>query len=133
MTTLVQEEVMAAPLAQVILLLLACVGLHVVLLLLNASCVLLLRLPVADQKAVVIMASQKTLPVALAVISFLPSETFGRDGLLTIPCIVGHILQIGIESVLAARMAEHSNEPPEAAAAAASTDAVHAVRLLHLL
>eukprot|EP00892_Ulva_mutabilis_P004019 jgi/Ulvmu1/198/UM001_0202.1 len=110
-----QAEIIGAPLAQVALLVLACAGAHSTLLLFNTACALLLRLPRADAVAVVIMTSQKTLPVSIAVIAFLPSETYGRHGLLSIPCILGHILQIFLDSFLAARVAAYTASHPPAA------------------
>jgi hypothetical protein len=54
---------------------------------------MLLRLSVPTRRAVIIMASQKTLPVALNVVGFLP-ESSGDKGLLSIACVIGHIAQV---------------------------------------
>ena len=43
------------------------------------------RAAVAERKAVIILASQKTLPVAVTVISYLPDDTW-QLGILVIPC-----------------------------------------------
>ena len=49
------------------------IGMHCVYLAFNfAMARYVLRFPLAEKKAVVILTSQKTLPVALSVISFLP-------------------------------------------------------------
>ncbi len=44
-------------------------------------------------QAVVILGSQKTLPVALSVVSYLP-ETIADPGLMVVACIVAHIVQV---------------------------------------
>ena len=44
-----------------------------------------MRAAVAERKAVIILASQKTLPVAVTVISYLPDDTW-QLGILVIPC-----------------------------------------------
>ena len=66
-------------------------------------------LPLAERKAVVIMGSQKTLPVALSVISFLP-ELLGSQGLMGLPCIISHFVQIVMDGVVAAKWAEYVDE-----------------------
>ncbi len=72
---------------------------HVVFLTFNycmAAFVFKFKLP--DKKAIVIMCSQKTLPVALAVISSL--NDMGSQGLMSIPPIIAHLLQILIDSYI---------------------------------
>lgn len=59
----------------------------------NAGAVLLLRLPVKEAIAVLIMGSQKSAPVAVTVISYIPSDTRQR-GLLSVPATVGQLTQI---------------------------------------
>eukprot|EP00474_Spongospora_subterranea_P010690 CRZ11148.1 hypothetical protein [Spongospora subterranea] len=51
-------------------------------------------------KAVVIMCSQKTLTVGFAVLASLPNS---QDGLYAIPIIIGHLVQLVIDSILASR------------------------------
>ncbi|CAM9368229.1 unnamed protein product, partial [Heterosigma akashiwo] len=46
-----------------------------------------------EYRATLIMASQKTLPFAVSVISFL-DESVGEAGLITIPCILMHLSQL---------------------------------------
>ena len=80
---------------------------HVVLLLCNAAAAQALGLggrasaAVADRvrRAVVLVASEKTLPVAVAVLSQLGSA-LGSPGLVLLPCIAFHLLQILIDSAL---------------------------------
>jgi solute carrier family 10 (sodium/bile acid cotransporter), member 7 len=65
--------------------------------------------PLAERKAVVILGSQKTLPVALSVISFLPLA-LGSHGLMSLPCIISHFCQIVMDGVVAARWAEYVDD-----------------------
>jgi solute carrier family 10 (sodium/bile acid cotransporter), member 7 len=100
-----QEDITGTPFAQICLLILVGVGIHVVYLALNYTVSKVIRLGLRDHIAVVIMASQKTLPIAIAVISFLPAKKWGRSGLLTIPCIIGHVSQLFIDAAIANRWA----------------------------
>lgn len=61
--------------------------------------------PLAERKAVVILGSQKTLAIALSVLSFLP-EALGSHGLMSLPCIICHFVQIVMDGVVAARWAD---------------------------
>jgi len=84
------------------------IGLHLLFLvvtygLFRKSC---WRLPLAERKAAVILSSQKTLPVALSVITFLP-VTLGSHGLMALPCIISHFCQIVMDGLVAAKWAEH--------------------------
>ncbi len=73
--------------------------LHVVFLVFNyfmASSVFKFQRP--DKKTIVIMCSQKTLPITLAVLS--SSGGVGSEGLMTIPPILAHLSQILIDSYI---------------------------------
>ena len=48
------------------------------------------------------MGSQKTLPMAMTVLSFFP-PSLGEPGLIALPCIVSHLLQIFADAFLVAR------------------------------
>jgi hypothetical protein len=52
-----------------------------------------------EKKAVVISASQKTLNTAVSVIAFLPAS-LGDKGLITVPSIISHCIQIIIDGFL---------------------------------
>ena len=83
------------------------IGLHLIFLfityaLFRRSC---WKLPLAERKAAVILSSQKTLPVALSVISFLPLA-LGAHGLMALPCIISHFCQIVMDGFVAASWAE---------------------------
>ena len=75
---------------------------HFLYLLLNGGMSRLLRFEVEARKAVVLLASQKTLPVALTVLAFLPVPAEVK-GLVAIPCITSHLGQIFVDAVLATR------------------------------
>lgn len=54
------------------------------------------------------MSSQKTLPVSVVVIGFL--DAIGEEGLMTIPCIVGHMSQLFIDAYIASRWANDEDD-----------------------
>jgi len=56
--------------------------------------------------SVVIMASQKSSPVALAVITSLATTNPQQKGLFALPCIIGQLSQIFIGSFIAGRLAK---------------------------
>jgi len=61
-----------------------------------------------------IMASQKTLPMAMTVLSFFP-PSLGEPGLIAIPCIVTHLTQIFMDAFIVAKWASTSEtKPPRA-------------------
>lgn len=72
--------------------------------------------PPPVRKAVVILGSEKTLPVAMAVLAFLPAD-LGEKGLIAVPCILGHLSQLLIDAVVAAKWAALTPDPAEAAEA----------------
>ncbi|CAD7701282.1 unnamed protein product [Ostreobium quekettii] len=88
----------------------AAAGMHLIYLVWNSAATVVLALPPREMRSVVLMASQKTLPVSLTVISFL-DESIWDLGLLSIPCILGHLVQLLIDAVIVARwasMGDHS-------------------------
>lgn len=52
-----------------------------------------------NSTALLIVASQKALPVLVAVVDQL-GDTFGESGLLIIPCVAAHLIQIITDSFL---------------------------------
>jgi predicted Na+-dependent transporter len=64
-----------------------------------------LNLPMKERKAVTIVSSQKTLPVAISILEFLPTDVVGAVGLATIPIIAAHLTQIIIDGFVAAKWA----------------------------
>jgi len=91
----------------ILLAVLAGIAIHCVFLLLNFSILALpcTKLANKEYKAVMIMASQKTLPVAVTVIGFLPAG-LGEQGLMVIPCIISHMSQIFIDAAIVSRWAQ---------------------------
>ena len=92
-------------LSSLLLLLLSGLAIHLLYLLLNSGVCRLLRLPLAAHKAVVLLASQKTLPVAMTVLAFLPESAVSAadKGLIAIPCITFHLGQIFLDAIIATR------------------------------
>ena len=55
------------------------------------------------QRALVLVGSQKTLPIAVTVLNQLSTTLSGPVGLAVVPCVVAHLSQILVDSVLASR------------------------------
>ena len=76
------------------------IAMHFIFLFMNfGSCFAMRSAHIMDEtelRAVVILASQKTLPVAIAVIQSLP-DSVGDGGLMSIACILAHLSQIVID------------------------------------
>jgi len=88
----------------------AAILIHVVFLAINFAVTHALGLSGPERVASVMMSSQKTLPVAMTVIAYLPEDTFGSKGLIAIPCIVCHITQLFMDAPLATRLAKLADE-----------------------
>ena len=90
-------------------------AIHVLYLALNDGACRLLRLPPAARKAVVLLASQKTLPVAMAVLAFLPESAVSAAtrGLIAIPCITFHLGQIFLDAFIATRWGHAVDHLPQ--------------------
>ncbi len=69
-------------------------GIHAVYLAFNGAMVASLGLREKERKAVLICTSQKTLPIAVTVINFLPEKYDGYHGMLTVPCVLSHLVQV---------------------------------------
>ena len=92
-------KLLCVPITSIVLLFCWSATVHIVYLLVNISASLVLRLNEVNAKAVVIQCSQKSLAVALAVLGFLPAAA-GDQGLMALPCIAGHLIQLIIDSVV---------------------------------
>lgn len=94
------------PLASVACLLVCSLLLHGVMFAFNSMVVRLLRLGGADdssrhiRRAVILCASQKTLPVAVTILHQLSGVLGGAVGLAVIPCVVSHMAQIVMDSMI---------------------------------
>ena len=105
-----QATLVSLSAAQVVALLVCALILHLIYLALNYAVARhLLRLPLEMRKSVVIMCSQKTLPMAMTVLSFFP-DSLGEPGLIAIPCIVSHLVQLFVDAFLAAKWAKVTSE-----------------------
>ena len=102
-----QAQLLAVPVEALALAAAAAAALHVLLLLLNSTACSVLRLGGRGRaanrvrRALILACSQKTLPVSVAVVAQL-GDTLGDAGLVILPCIVFHLLQILIDSSLVA-------------------------------
>jgi hypothetical protein len=100
-----QEDIKSTPLSQICLLILAGAALHLTFLAVNFVVTKhVLHLSFPELKAVLIMGSQKTLPVSVTIINYFPAS-FGTRGLLTLPCIMGHMAQLFIDAMIVSRWA----------------------------
>jgi len=118
-----RNTLLAQNVGDVLLVLLIGVLMHVLFLLCNTFVVSKYVLNFAPRQAVsvIIMASQKSSPVALAVITSLATDTPEQKGLFALPCIVGQLSQIFIGSFVASRLAAWVDSK-EAVAAAQTVD-----------
>jgi len=82
---------------------------HLVYLGFNYASASALRLPLEMKKAIVIMCSQKTLPTAMTVVSLLPEE-MGDLGLVALPPIVSHLVQLFIDAAIASKWAQYTDD-----------------------
>ena len=94
-------------LGSLVVLIAAGLAIHMLYLGMNAAVCGSLGVEVAARKAVVLLASQKTLPVAMTVLALIPEEVLASDvkGLVAIPCITFHLGQIFLDAVVATRWA----------------------------
>lgn len=88
--------------ASLALVVLAGVLIHLLYLAINDGASRALRLPLEVRKALVLLASQKSLPVAMTVLAFLPVPPETK-GLIAIPCVTSHLSQIFLDALLASR------------------------------
>lgn len=95
-----QPKVIDQQAGDLLVLVAAGIIIHLIYLGFNYGCINLLRMEPEEKVAVLVCASQKTLPIAVTVINFLPEPYDGYHGLLVVPCVVSHLMQILIDSVL---------------------------------
>jgi hypothetical protein len=100
-----QDHIKSTSFDQICLLILAGAALHLTFFTVNYVVVrYVLRLSLTQQKAFLIMGSQKTLSVCVTILSYFPAS-FGTLGLLTLPCIMGHMAQLFIDAFIVSRWA----------------------------
>jgi len=103
-----RNNLLAQNVGDVLFVLLVAVVMHVLFLVINAVMVsqYILNFEPRQAVSVIIMASQKSSPVALAVITSLATDTPEQKGLFALPCIIGQLSQIFIGSFIASRLAK---------------------------
>ncbi|WLE98568.1 MAG: bile acid:sodium symporter [Candidatus Electrothrix communis] len=82
---------------------------HLLLLAINTQAAKLLKLNTEDSKALLFVASQKTLPISLVVLAGLHQDT----GNAVIVCLLFHFVQLLIDSVLASRFRIRDSPSPK--------------------
>lgn len=99
------ERLVLVETSSLLVLVLSGLAIHALYLVFNGGVCALLRLELATRKAVVLMTSQKTLPVAMTVLAFLPESAVSPEmkGLIAIPCITFHLGQIFVDAFIATR------------------------------
>lgn len=94
-----QEEVINTAFGTLCLIALAAILLHVAYLIVNFILVRIFRFPHREAAAVLIMGSEKTLPMAVTVIAA-TGDALGSSGQLTVPAVLAHIFQVLIDAFL---------------------------------
>jgi sodium/bile acid cotransporter 7 len=98
------DQLTSLAMTDLLLLVLGSQLIHAAYLGINAGACRLLPIDGGERKAVILLASQKTLPVAVAVIAFLPLNA-NVKGLALISCVVFHLGQILVDATIASRWA----------------------------
>lgn len=102
-----QEDLKETSFGSIALLFIPALGIHLLFLIFNYSVVrLFFRLKQPEKRSVVIMTSCKSLPVALTVLQLLDEEAVGSRGLVAIPMIACHFVQVVFDAFLAAYWAD---------------------------
>lgn len=96
-----QKKLLERSALEIVMAVVAAIVQHIAFLVMNMLLTWVLRLPEKERKAVIIMASQKALPIAAVVISTLDEAKVGSLGLISIPCIVFYVMQLFIDAVIA--------------------------------
>lgn len=121
-----QQNIVHTGFGTLCLIALAAILLHVIYLCVNFVLVKVLRLPQPEAAAVLVMGSEKTLPMAVTVIAYLPA-VLGTAGQLTVPCVIAHISQVLMDAAITERMGSRvraAAKKKEIADAEASEEAV---------
>ena len=94
-------QILGTPASELWMVLLTAVSIHGTYLVFNWGGSRIMRFAESDRKAVIILCSQKTFPVAMAVISFLDPNFVPDNGLLIIPCLCSHFVQLFWDAIIA--------------------------------
>lgn len=95
-----REILVNAKFGDVLLIIVATTLIHFIYLLFNALVLVTMRVPPFEGVSVLIMASQKSAPVAVSVITFITSDA-ATQGILAVPCVIGQLMQIFVGQPLA--------------------------------
>eukprot|EP01023_Acetabularia_acetabulum_P051206 TRINITY_DN5638_c0_g2_i1.p1 TRINITY_DN5638_c0_g2~~TRINITY_DN5638_c0_g2_i1.p1 ORF type:complete len:464 (-),score=27.79 TRINITY_DN5638_c0_g2_i1:1085-2371(-) len=97
-----QQTVMSTDLVSILLLVISGIIIHFVFFGLNFLVAKIVKWGIEEQRAVILIASQKTLPVAVTIISYFGAQV-GNKGLITLPCILAYLAQLFIDSFIVSR------------------------------
>eukprot|EP00746_Dinoflagellata_sp_MGD_P063866 gnl/MRDRNA2_/MRDRNA2_26750_c0_seq1.p1 gnl/MRDRNA2_/MRDRNA2_26750_c0~~gnl/MRDRNA2_/MRDRNA2_26750_c0_seq1.p1 ORF type:complete len:307 (-),score=43.23 gnl/MRDRNA2_/MRDRNA2_26750_c0_seq1:29-949(-) len=85
------------------------------------------KYPQAIRKSLLLLCSQKNLPVGMAILACLPANV-GDKGTVAIPCILSHFSQLIVDSLLVPTLSTWGDpKPPPAAVAAAVVEGGKAI------
>jgi solute carrier family 10 (sodium/bile acid cotransporter), member 7 len=88
-----RDELLNTPLGTFLVVVLLALGYHAFFLAVNAAVLKLLRVPPPERASSLILASQKSAPVALTAIEFITAD-LAAQGLLSVPCVIGQLGQV---------------------------------------
>jgi len=97
------EQIFIATKADLALCLVLAAGVHLIYRVLGYVVATAARLGPREWVAVVLMCSQKSLPVCVSVLAALPKRLQDDTGLFILPCVMAHAAQLIIDSMLAVR------------------------------
>ena len=101
-----QSELVEQSFVNIVYIIIAAVVQHLIYLAFNALILLtVIRMPIEHGVAVWIMGSQKSAPVAVTVITYMTTDV-ATQGLLSLPCVIGQLIQIFMGSAFAPFMAK---------------------------
>lgn len=94
------HKLMEQKFSHIVLAIIGAIMQHFFFLVMNSIIAWIIRLKEVERKAYIIMASQKSLPTAAVIISYLNTDAL-NVGLISIPCIIFYIMQLFIDSFIA--------------------------------
>lgn len=103
MASTAQAEIVATATSDLAACVALAAGIHLVYRIVGYAVATAANLAPREWVTIVLMCSQKSLPVCVSVLSALPSSLKAKGGLLIVPCIMAHAAQLVIDSMLAVR------------------------------
>ncbi|CAK9005482.1 unnamed protein product [Durusdinium trenchii] len=103
MTSSAQPKIISTDSADLSMALAIAAGIHLVYRVVGYFSATAAVLEPREWVTVVLMSSQKSLPVCVSVLSALPEDLRRNSGLMIVPCIMAHASQLIIDSILAVR------------------------------